>query len=138
MKKMKQALQPMFINRMKKTWEIEKEASNFTQYKIYGKKNPENIIVGWGSTKGVILDAINGLDCAYLQILYIDPFPKQVAKELQGKNIILIENNSTSQLADLIREKTGILIKNKNKILKFDARPFLCNELNIEIKKRLG
>ena len=58
-------------------------------------------------------------------------------KELEGKNIILIENNSTAQLGSLIREKTGIFIDDKNKILRYDARPFLCDELKREIKGRL-
>ena len=39
------------------------------------------------------------------------------------------------QLGNLIREKTGIEIKNK--ILKFDGRPFLSDELKEEIKKRM-
>ena len=57
--------------------------------------------------------------------------------ELKGKNIILVENSSTGQLADLLTEKTGIFIEDKNKILRYDGRPFLCDELNKEIKKRL-
>ena len=35
------------------------------------------------------------------------------------------------------REKTGIKVEDKNKILRYDARPFLADELNAEIKKRL-
>ena len=52
-------------------------------------------------------------------------------------NIILVENNSTGQLSSLIQEKTGIKIKNENKILRYDGRPFNSNELNHEIKHRL-
>jgi 2-oxoglutarate ferredoxin oxidoreductase subunit alpha len=125
------------INRLKKSWEIEREATKFPQYKIYGKKESKNVIVGWGSTKGVILDAIKDLDVAFLQILYIEPFPKEILRFFEHENVILVENNSTAQLGQLIREKTGFLIKDKNKILRFDARPFLCDELNLEIKKRL-
>ncbi len=126
-----------FDVRIKQSLEIEKQASKFEQYKIYGKKNSKNIIVGWGSTKGAILDSMQDLDCKFIQIKYIEPFPKQVVKELRGKNIILVENNATGQLGSLIAEKTGIFIDGKNKVLRYDARPFLCNELNAEIKKRL-
>jgi 2-oxoglutarate ferredoxin oxidoreductase subunit alpha len=123
--------------RMKKQKEIEKEAKKFSPYKVFGKKDSKNIIVGWGSTKGAILDSIQGLNCKFLQVLYIDPFLEEIKKELQGKNIILVENNSTGQLSSLIAEKTGIFIDDKNKILKYDGRPFLGDELKEEIRRRL-
>jgi hypothetical protein len=34
-------------------------------------------------------------------------------------------------------EKTGIEIKEKNKILRYDGRPFLSDELKKEIEERL-
>ncbi len=126
--------------RIKKVLEIGKEAEKFTQYNVYGKKNSGNVIVSWGSTKGAILDAINegNLDCKFLQVLYIEPFPKQIKKELEkaGK-IILVENNSTAQLSGLIAEKTGIFIDDRNKILRYDGRPFLADELRKEINKKI-
>lgn len=121
--------------RLKKIGEIKKAAKQFKQYKIYGNKNSKNVVIGWGSTKGAILDSIKDLNCKFIQILYIDPFPEEVKKELIGKNIILVENNATGSLAGLITEKTGIFIENK--ILRYDARPFLADELKMEINKRL-
>jgi 2-oxoglutarate/2-oxoacid ferredoxin oxidoreductase subunit alpha len=114
---------------------IEKEAKKFSMYEIHGKKNSKNLIISWGSTKGAILDAIQGLNCGFLHVKYIEPFP-EIQKILKGKNLILLENNATGQLGNLIREKTGIEIKNR--ILRYDARPFLSDELNEEIKKRLN
>ncbi|MFH1326942.1 MAG: 2-oxoacid:acceptor oxidoreductase family protein [archaeon] len=125
------------IKRLKKSLDVEKEAKKFGQYKLHGKKNSKNLIVSWGSPKGAIIDAIKNLDCGFLQILYIDPFPKEVLKLFKEKNVLLVENNSTAQLAQIIREKTGFLIEDKNKILRFDARPFLHDELKNEIQKRL-
>jgi 2-oxoglutarate ferredoxin oxidoreductase subunit alpha len=124
--------------RLKKGDEIKKEAKKFKEYKIYGKKNSKNIVLSWGSTKGAILDVLNDLDidCQFIQILYLEPFP-QIKEKLQNKNLILIENNSTAQLGNLVTEKTGIFIEEKNKILKYDGRPFLSDELKEEIKKRL-
>ena len=98
------------------------------------KKNSKNVIVSWGSPKGAILDSIKDLDVEFLQILYIEPFP-DIKKQLEGKNLILIENNSTGSLGDLISEKTGIFIDNK--ILRYDGRPFLADELKKEIEGRL-
>jgi pyruvate/2-oxoacid:ferredoxin oxidoreductase alpha subunit len=72
----------------------------------------------------------------FVQIFYIEPFPKDVKKYLNG-NVILIENNATGQLGDVIAEKTQVIIPEKNKILRFDGRPFVADELRKEIKERL-
>lgn len=120
--------------RMKNWNELRKECEKFEGYKIYGKKNSKNAIVFWGSTKGAIMDSIEGLDVCAIQFLYIEPFPKKVESLLKNKKkIISIENNSTSQLAQIIKENTGINT-NKN-ILRYDGRPFICDELKKEIEK---
>jgi len=124
--------------RLKKYAELQKVCEEFEMVKIYGKKNSKNLIIAWGSTKGAIIDAIEDLDCKFLQVLYIKPLSKKIKKEMQNaKNIILVEGNSTGQLGRLLREKTGILIPKENRILKYDARPFVCNELKEEIQRRL-
>ena len=133
---------PKIINKniegkKKKVEDIKKEAKKFEQYKIYGKKNSKNVILSWGSPKGSILDSINDLDCKFLQVLYIEPFPIEIKKELEKSNIILVENNSTGLLSSLIAEKTGVFIEEKNKVLRYDGRPFLADELKGEIKRRL-
>ncbi|MEK6906518.1 MAG: 2-oxoacid:acceptor oxidoreductase family protein, partial [Nanoarchaeota archaeon] len=125
-------------DRIKKGLEIEKEAEKFNQYDIYGNKNSKNVILSWGSTKGAVIDAIKGLDAKFIQVKYIEPFPKSVEKEIKNKNLILVENNSTAQLGSLIAEKTGIFVDDKNKILKYDGRPFIFDELKKEIEGRLG
>lgn len=127
-------------NRRIKAWNIIEEAKKFEQYKVYGNRHSNNVIIAWGSTKGAILDALEGegMDAKFVQILYIDPFPSEnLWKELIGKNLILVENNSTCQLGQLLKEKTGFNIPLKNRILRYDGRPFLRDELEIEIKRRL-
>ena len=143
--------------RLEKKKQIEKEAEKFEMYKFYGAKESENIIISWGSTKGAILDAIKnseieaisdpqssknkqelrGLDVNFIQILYLEPFPNEIKKYLENKNAVLVENDSTGQLADVIREKTGVEIKEENKILRYDGRPFLADELKREIERRM-
>ncbi len=122
--------------------EIVKEAQRFVQYKVYGKKESKNLVLGWGSTKGAIIDALNNegkpLDARFLQIIYMEPFSNKIKAELAKANrVIIIENNATSQLSTLIGNKTGFVIEDKNKILRYDGRPFFSNELTEEIMKRL-
>lgn len=123
-------------SRLKKYNLIKKEAKKFEMIKIYGKKNSKKLVIGWGSTKGVILDSIKDTDYKFLQVLYMMPMSDQIKKELQKANkIVLVENNLTGQLGRIIREKTGIEIKNR--ILRYDSRPFLSDELKKEIRKKL-
>jgi len=118
--------------RLKKYQDIKKQIEKFEMIKLYGKKNSKNLVVGWGSTKGVILDAVKDLDCKFLQILYLKPLSNKIREEIEkAENVILVENNLTGQLGRLIREKTGIKIENR--ILKYDARPFSCDGLRKEI-----
>jgi pyruvate/2-oxoacid:ferredoxin oxidoreductase alpha subunit len=68
--------------------------------------------------------------------LYLEPFPKEVEKELKG-NVMLVENDATGALGNVIAEKIQLVIPNSNKILRFDGRPFLADELKKEIQRKL-
>ncbi|HEX5414432.1 MAG TPA: transketolase C-terminal domain-containing protein, partial [Chloroflexota bacterium] len=100
----------------------------------YGPAEADLTIVGWGSTKGSILDAMaqlsaTGLRCNYLQIRLLRPFPAEgVAAILKAaKKTVLVENNYTCQLGNLIRETTGISLDHE--LPKYDGRPFSQEEL---------
>lgn len=132
----------MMDKRIKKMKLIEAELPEPT---IYGPAQADLTIVGWGSTKGVILDAMQEIEnqkseirnqnINFLQIYYLWPFPVRRVKAIleNAKNILLIENNQSGQLAKLIRQETGVEIKNK--FLKYDGRPFFREEIIREIKK---
>jgi 2-oxoglutarate ferredoxin oxidoreductase subunit alpha len=125
-------------NRIKKYLAMKKECEKFEMIKLHGNKKSKNLIIGFGSTKGVILDAIENMDAKFLQVIYMKPLSDKIKKEMQdAKKIILIEENSTGQLGRLLREKTGISIPEKNRILKYDGRPFYLDELKKELEKRL-
>jgi 2-oxoglutarate ferredoxin oxidoreductase subunit alpha len=118
--------------------EIEKEAEKLAMFKVYGNEKSNNLVLFWGSTKGAVLDAIADLNVKAIQVLYIEPFSNKIKAELQkAKRILVVENNATSQLSSLIAEKTGIMIDDKNKILRYDGRPFVSDELAGEIKRRM-
>ncbi|OIO16295.1 2-oxoacid:ferredoxin oxidoreductase subunit alpha [Candidatus Kuenenbacteria bacterium CG11_big_fil_rev_8_21_14_0_20_37_9] len=107
---------------------------------MYGDVNADLTIVGWGSVKGAVIDAIEEYknikireykkkSVNFLHIVYLWPFQsKRVKAVLSGaRNILLVENNKTGQLGELIRQETGIEIKNK--FLKYDGRPFFREEI---------
>jgi 2-oxoglutarate ferredoxin oxidoreductase subunit alpha len=128
-----EVIKRMVEKRLRKIETIKKEMKKIETFKIYGKG--KNLIVGWGSTKGAIIDALKKLeDFRFLQIYYLSPFPKEIKKYLEdAKNVFIIENNATSLLSNVIAENIGIKIENK--ILKYDGRPFTPKEIIREIKK---
>ena len=125
-------------NRINKSKKLSEEIENFKPFEIYGNKDSRNLIIGWGSTKGVILDIIKKVDCKFLQISYLEPFSKKIQEEIKkAEKTLIVENNATSPLSSLIAEKTGFIIKNENKILKYDGRPFIFEQLLEEVEKRI-
>ena len=124
----------MTDKRLRKEKTIAEEINKLNPVSIYGQG--KNLIVGWGSTKGAILDSLKGLeDYRFMQISYINPFPTDmVKKELESSDkIILVENNATGQLGDIIAEKTGHVIDNK--VLQYNARPFIPETIINKVKQ---
>ena len=102
--------------------------------KLYGPKQADVTLVGWGSTKGPILEALKELEregksVNFLQVRLLEPFPiKEIDTFLrQAKRRVLVENNYSGQLGGLIRERTGIDITDK--FLKYDGRPIHPEEI---------
>ncbi len=101
---------------------------------VYGDSNAEITFVSWGSSKGPILEAMKllvtkGKKAKLVHFSWLFPFPgEEVIKLLSPvTRLIDVEQNATGQLASLIREHTGILIKER--ILKYDGRPFWPEEI---------
>jgi 2-oxoglutarate ferredoxin oxidoreductase subunit alpha len=117
----------MQLKRMRKL-ELAENDMNAPQY--YGPEKANVTFVCWGSTLQPALEAMNQLNqkqpnqVNILHFVDIWPFTVQKVQPLLEKatELIAVEGNSTGQLADLIRMKTGILIQRR--ILKFDGRPF--------------
>ena len=111
--------------------------------KLHGDPGAPVTLVGWGSTKHVILEAMaileetRKINCNFLQVIYAEPFPTSRVSEVitNAEKTLLVENNATGQMGDLIRQKTGLVIEDK--ILKYDGRQFYRDELVEMIVERL-
>lgn len=130
----------MMQKRMKKLDTLSRELMHPD---IFGPKDAEVTIIAAGSTKGPIKEAMialekEGVKANYLQILYLSPFPiEKVADAIDSANkTVVVENNFTGQLADIIREKTGRNVTRR--ILKYDGRPFYPEEIQSAIKEVLA
>lgn len=111
---------------------------------LYGDKEAELTLVGWGSTKGPVLQALADLQqegftkkINFLHIKHIWPLPgESVTRTLTAaKKTLLLEGNSQAQLGSLIREQTGI--KLDQRYLRYDGRPFYPDDIVNKIKEIL-
>jgi len=102
-------------------------------YSVFGKKTASKVIVSWGSTKIPILEFIfENKQYKFLHINRVWPFDENIKAELAGaKQIAVVENNSTGQMARIIESKMHVRVKS---LLKDDGRPFFKEDLE-KIKK---
>jgi len=86
-----------------------------------GEKNGELLILGWGSTYGVIQSVVSemlseGASVAHAHIRYIHPFPKNLDQLVKGFKRVVVPEINNGQLVKLIREKYLIEAIPYNKI----------------------
>jgi 2-oxoglutarate ferredoxin oxidoreductase subunit alpha len=112
---------------------------------LSGDEKADIIIAGWGSTFGVIKEAVDELSknnkIAFLHFTELYPFPLtdkfDYLKLLKNaKYTICIENNATGQFARHMRAETGFGFDAS--MLKYDGRPFLLEELIGELDAGIG
>lgn len=114
-------------------------ATDMPEPALFGPKKADLTIVSWGSNKGSILEAIKGYDNVnYLHLAWMNPFPANAVKKIlsRAKKVVDIEANFSGQLAGLIKERTGIEIKNT--LLRYDGRPFYPEEIKEKIDAYLS
>jgi 2-oxoglutarate ferredoxin oxidoreductase subunit alpha len=100
------------------------------------------LVVGVNSTRGTIEEAMprleaDGIKVNHAQIRLLHPFPTDALKEqiAKAKKVVVVENNATAQLANIIKMNVGD-VKLEN-VLKYDGNPFLPGELHQTCKKLL-
>jgi 2-oxoglutarate ferredoxin oxidoreductase subunit alpha len=75
-----------------------------------------------------------GIDLRLMQLLDIWPFPDQAVADVlsTSRQVIVVENNFTGQMASLIRQQTGIECL---KVVKYNGAPFSPAELYQRLKE---
>ncbi|HHD92690.1 MAG TPA: 2-oxoacid:acceptor oxidoreductase subunit alpha [Candidatus Portnoybacteria bacterium] len=119
----------------KRMEKVESVANELPSPKIYGPKKADLTLVSWGSNKWPIIDALELFNhqnkkkkANYLHFSAVYPWPKKFTRAIKKiKNPLLVENNYSAQFGQLIRQETGLEIKNK--LLKYDGRPFYSEEI---------
>lgn len=107
--------------------------------------NPSSdlLIIGMGSTGGTIDEArerlkADGIESDHVTVRLMHPFPAEQLKPHldKARKIIVVENNATGQLADLIKLNVGAADK-IHSLLKYNGNPFLPNDIYNQSKEML-
>jgi 2-oxoglutarate ferredoxin oxidoreductase subunit alpha len=139
-----------FTNPIKRRQMVEKRARKF-QYvaqdvaapQLEGPADASVTLVGFGSTYGVIKEAIaylakEGVTANHLPIKWIVPFHADEISEILGKSkrCIIVENNYSGQFARYLRSETGIAADGH--IRKYDGEPFLPHHIVEGVQEQLA
>ena len=100
------------------------------------KGNSDTLVLGWGSTEGTILSAVEmlsqeGIEVATSHLHHINPFPKNLGDVLRKHKQIIMPEINTGQLRMLIRSEFLVDAVGINNLA---GRAFFVKELADEIK----
>ena len=139
-----------FTNPIKRRMMVEKRARKFTDVlervpapALEGPADAEVTLVGWGSTKGVIAEAIvqlaeSGITANQLAVKWIVPFHADVVNEIlsRANKTIMVENNYSGQFARYLRSETGFTVDSS--IRKYDGEPFMPHHVADGVRELLA
>ena len=87
-----------------------------------GPEKGKLVVLGWGSTYGVIKTAVaellaEGHSVAHIHLRYLRPFPKNLGALLQNYETVLIPEINNGQLIRIVRDQFFVDAKAYNKIM---------------------
>lgn len=121
------------------------EALNFNEpvYINAPYEEADVLLVGFNSTRGAleeVQEALNaeGIKANHAHVRLLFPFPKRhhVSISRRSEKVIVVENNATGQLANIMKMNIGGHTKTAS-ILKYDGTPFLPRELKNLVKEEI-
>jgi 2-oxoglutarate ferredoxin oxidoreductase subunit alpha len=102
----------------------------------YGPDDAPLVLVGWGSTYGVLRETVDQLggEARLVQFQDLWPFPGEAALEaLAGGKVVVVENNYTGQFKRLLQSETCIEVDHL--ITRYDGRPFSPEDVLAGLKE---
>ncbi len=128
----------------KRAHKMETVLSHIAPPKLVGPENAAVTLVGWGSTEGVIREAVEklaaeeGIVANQLAVKWIVPFhTDEITRILsKSKKIIVVENNYSGQFARYLRSETGIAAHGH--IRKYDGEPFMPHHIVNAVKEQMA
>ncbi|NBC84580.1 MAG: 2-oxoacid:acceptor oxidoreductase subunit alpha [Bacteroidetes bacterium] len=107
---------------------------------IYGDRDADLLVLGWGSTKGAIEEAVeraveDGVPVARAHLRHVWPLPGDLGEILEKYDRVLVPELNNGQLSRLLRDE---YLKDVRPLNKIQGRPFRAEEILDEIKRMTG
>ena len=110
---------------------------------LFGPEDADVTLIGWGSTRGVIREAMDGLAAQgitanSLQVKWLVPLHADAITDIvrRAKTTIIVENNYSGQFARYLRSETSIVAGGH--IRKYDGEPFMPHHIVDGVKAILA
>jgi len=103
-----------------------------------GPQRGKLAVVGWGSTRGSLYQAVREMSersVSHIHIRYLSPLPKNLGELLAGFERVLVPEMNMGQLSTLLRDKLGI---DPVPMTKVTGQPFQIAELREAIERELS
>jgi 2-oxoglutarate/2-oxoacid ferredoxin oxidoreductase subunit alpha len=119
---------------------IERIARDIPDIEVNGDDSGGLLVLGWGSTYGVITSAVNraraqGKKVSAAHLRYLNPFPRNLGDVLSRYDRVLMPEVNLGQLRMLVRSKYLVDVEGLNKV---SGRPFTISEVEEKIDELLG
>ena len=119
---------------------IERIANDIPDVEVVGEPEGSLLVVGWGSTYGAILSAVqraqaSGMPVSCAHLRYLNPFPPNLGDVLSRFDRVLIPELNLGQLRMLIRARYLVDAVGLNKV---SGRPLLIREIEEKIAELVG
>ncbi|MDY3932257.1 MAG: 2-oxoacid:acceptor oxidoreductase subunit alpha [Muribaculaceae bacterium] len=107
-------------------------ANDIPQLEVFGDKDADTLVIGWGGTFGHLYTAVSEMSAAGKKVAlahfrYIRPLPANTAEVLSHYKKVVVAELNTGQFADYLQAKhPGINIRRINKV---EGQPFSVNEI---------
>jgi 2-oxoglutarate/2-oxoacid ferredoxin oxidoreductase subunit alpha len=127
----------------KRNRKIETMRKDFLAPHLEGPENPELLLVGWGSTRGAMLEAAQRLAeegesvgvMSFRQLWPLDPGQFLSVFEKAGR-VVMVEGNYSGQFAGIVRKETGYTPDAH--IRRYDGLPFTAGYIVRALKEQRG
>jgi len=118
---------------------VDRIAEDIPPASVYGEKEGELLVIGWGGTFGAIRTAVEtkrsqGKSVSHLHLRYLNPFQKNVGSILTSFKKILVPELNLGQLSQLLRAKYLIDAHHYGKV---QGLPFRAIEIESKIDELL-
>ena len=139
-----------FTNPHKRRNMVEKRARKFKDItshiaapELEGPADADVTLIGWGSTYGVIKEAVEqlqalGISANHVGVKWIVPLHAERLTEIitRAKHTIIVENNYSGQFYRYLRSETGLSVDGH--IRKYDGEPFMPHHIVNGVREQLA